>query len=47
MMRFMKAEEEREKAINVNCQVLEQVRDFRYLGQNITYDGRCDKPSQK
>ena len=38
-----KAGEERDIAIDVDGQELEQVRDFRYLGQIITDDGRCDK----
>ena len=38
-----KAGEERNIAIDVDGQELEQVRDFRYLGQIITDDGRCDK----
>ena len=38
-----KAVEERNIAIDVDVQELEQVRDFRYLGQIITDDGRCDK----
>ena len=38
-----KAGEERNIAIDVDGQELEQVRDFRYLGQITTDDGRCDK----
>ena len=38
-----KAGEERNIAIDVDGQELEQLRDFRYLGQIITDDGRCDK----
>ena len=38
-----KAGEERNIAIDVDGQELEQVRDFKYLGQIITDDGRCDK----
>ena len=37
------AGEERNIAIDVNGQELGQVRDFRYLGQIITDDGKCDK----
>ena len=42
-MMVNKAGEERNIAIDVDGQELEQVRDFRYLGQIITDDGRCDK----
>ena len=42
-MMVNKAGEERNIAIYVDGQELEQVRDFRYLGQIITDDGRCDK----
>ena len=38
-----KVGEERNIAIDVDGQELEQVRDFKYLGQIITDDGRCDK----
>ena len=38
-----KAGEGRNIAIDVDGQELEQVRDFKYLGQIITDDGRCDK----
>ena len=38
-----KVVEERNIAIDVDGQELEQVRDFRYLGQIITDDGTCDK----
>ena len=38
-----KAGEERNIAVDVDGQELEQVRDFTYLGQIITDDGRCDK----
>ena len=38
-----KAGEERNIAIDVDGQELEQVRDFKYLGQIITDDGRRDK----
>ena len=37
------AGEERNIATDVDGQELEQVTDFRYLGQIITDDGRCDK----
>ena len=39
-MMVNKAGEERNMAIDVDVQELEQVRDFRYLGQVITDDGR-------
>ena len=42
-MMVNKAGEERNIAIDVNGQELGQVRDFRYLGQIITDDGKCDK----
>ena len=42
-MMVNKVGEERNIAIDVDGQELEQVRDFRYLGQIITDDGRCDK----
>ena len=42
-MMVNKAGEERNIAIDVDGEELEQVRDFRYLGQIITDDGRCDK----
>ena len=42
-MMLKKEGEERNIAINVDGQELEQVRDFRYPGQIITDDGRCDR----
>ena len=42
-MRVNKAGEVRNIAIDVDGQVLEQVRDFRHLGQIITDGGRRDK----
>ena len=42
-MTMNKAGEERNIAIDVDGQVLEQERDFGYLGLIITGDGRCDK----
>ena len=42
-MTVNKAGEERTIATYVDGQELEQVRDFRYLGQIISDDGRCDK----
>ena len=42
-MMVNKAGEERNIAVEVDGQVLEQVRDFRYLGQIIADGGRCDK----
>ena len=45
-MMVNKVGEERNIAIDVDGQELEQVRDFRYLGQIITDDGRCDKEEE-
>ena len=42
-MMVNKAEEERNVAIDVDGQEFKKVRDFRYLGQIITDDGRCDR----
>ena len=42
-MTVNKAGEESKIAIDVDGQVIEYVRDFRYLFQIITDDGRCDK----
>ena len=38
-----KGGKEKNIAIDVDGQELEQVRDFRYIGQIITDDSRCDK----
>ena len=46
-MKVNKAGEERNIAIDVDGQELEQIRDFRYLGQIITDDGRCDKEVER
>ena len=42
-MRVNKAGEERKVQTVVDGQDLDQVRDFKYLGQLITDDGKCDK----
>ncbi len=42
-MRVNKAGEERKVEIAVDGQCWAQVRDFKYLGQIITDDGKCDR----